>query len=119
MNAVNFLFSYPAVNDLSSLSRLIKQLLGDIEFEERESSNYVDGRYFSGHLGSIRVVLALSDESDHDDMTYWIAFKSDEIGEEDLITFTDTIVKEKLLPLKFRIARFESFGRVDEQRINY
>jgi hypothetical protein len=118
MNIVNFLFAYPAVNDLSSLSRLIKQALGDIEFEERESSNYVDGRYFSGHIGSITVVLALSDETDHDDLTYWIAFKSDEVAEEELITLTDAIMKEKLLPLNFKIARFESFGRVDERRIN-
>lgn len=119
MKTVNLLLGYPVANDLAVLAHRVSQVMNNIEFEERESSNYVDGRYFSGHADRIRVIVALSDEPDHGDLPYWIALSSTELSEHDIVAFADVTAKEKLIPNGFRVARFVSFGRLDEQRIDY
>lgn len=119
MAIVNLLSAYPSVNDLAHLSRQIEHALDGVEFEERESSNYIDGRYYSGNCDNVRIVVALSDETDHDDLPYWITLSSNEMDEGNLIAFANNIVKGNLLPYGFKVARFASFGRVDEQRIDY
>ena len=119
MNIVNLLSAFPSANNLADLSQKLDSVLGGMELEERESSNYVGGRYYSGHIGNIRMILALSDETDHDDLPYWIALSSNETTEDELITFADEMATARLLPAGLRVARFVSFGRVDEQRINY
>lgn len=119
MTVVNLLSAYPSVNDLAHLSRRIEQVLDGVKFEERESSNYIDGRYYSGDYDNVRIVVALSDETDHDDLPFWIALSSNQMDEGSLVAFTNNIVEENLLPQGFKVARFASFGRVDEQRIDY
>ncbi len=119
MKIVNLLFAYPKANDLAHLSRKVGEALGGLDLEERESSNYVDGRYFAGSIENIRIVLALSDETDHDDLPYWLALSSNEMPEVEIIAFADMISEEKLLPNGFCVSRFVYFARQDEQRIDY
>lgn len=41
-------------------------------FEERESSNYVDGHYFMHRSHELQIKIAEADESNFDDYHFWI-----------------------------------------------
>jgi hypothetical protein len=119
MPIISLLCAYPSVNDPAHLSRRAEEALDGLALAERESSNYVEGRYFSGRYRQVSIELALSDTIEHDDLPYWIAIASYEMSEDKLAAFADTLVREKLLPHGFKVARFINFGRFDEQRLDY
>lgn len=103
---------------LDDFAAIFFKAMDNDNYEERESSNYVDGRYFIGHVLSQKTIVALIDEEGFDDLMYWIFIecKSDDALSNQLL---DSIVKEKLLPLGFQVAKIENFGKKNMVRTNY
>ena len=119
MAIVNLLAAYPNANNLACISDRLSEAFGGLQLEERESSNYIGGQYYFGRMGAVEIVVALSDESDHDDLPYWIVLSSNEATDGELVVFADAVTRDKLIPIGFSVARFISFGRKEEQRIDY
>lgn len=120
MGSVDVLFDNPTVKTLSQFAAVIADVLEIAEFEQRESSNYIDEIYFRGRSGKIEIEAALTDDVDHEDLPYWLYLSSSEISEAKIIEFIDLKVIDELLPLGFEAARIESFGLLNkERRINY
>jgi hypothetical protein len=119
MQYVNLLGAFGNQVDLDSFVKAFFQAIEVVDYEERESGNYADGRYFRGGSGDIGFTISLSEEEDHDDLPCWIQVAADMPTSEVLVDVVDRMVREKALPEGFRIARMISLGKRDEQRIDY
>lgn len=92
--------------------------IGAETYEERESSNYVDGRYFKGTSGTTSATVSMAEEVDHADLPIWVQFIDDTVDEASLSQAVTSVIQTKLLPSGFKCARMLNFGRKDEQRID-
>lgn len=118
MNYFNLYCSDDFSQTLDDFARKLFKILGIETYEERDSSNYVDETYFVGHMPDRKVTVALIDEEGIDDLMYWVAMEN--ISDK---PYTDqqlnSFVKEKLLPLGFRVAKIENLGKRNMLRIDY
>ena len=62
----------PADTDLHSFAVFAFQLMGIVDFEERESSNYFEGIYFRHKSGELEVAVAYADFADIEGYRFWI-----------------------------------------------
>lgn len=119
MNYVNLLGALPGNDELDTFAKKFFDAFDVLVFEERESSNYVDGRYFKGRNGDLIFTISLSEEEDHTDLPYWVQVASEAIDKDTLLSTVDNVVHAKILPAGFRFARMINFGKHDEQRLDY
>ena len=116
MQYVNLLGMHPGCEGLRPFAKSFFDALGVSDGEERESGNYVDGYYLKGSHDGMVFTVALSDESAHEDLPYWIHISA-EVG--DLEAATSQLMRDKALPAGFRLAHIVNFGKRGEQRIDY
>ncbi len=119
MKYMNLLAAKGDRPDLIVFAREFFSALGVTDYEERESSFYPEERYFEGSDREVKFIVALSDETDHDDLPIWIHVTTELSGSTDLVSATDLLIQEKLSSQGFRFARLINFGMQDEQRIDY
>ncbi len=128
MMQVHLLLAHPSVSDLDEFLARISKVLGWPDLEERESSNYLEDRYFRGVVDGLEVMVCYAgslvsgnisdpDNDEQKDLPYWVELKSDLLSEPELIEAADAIVKMMLLPDGFLAARL-ILGRED-RRIDY
>ncbi len=116
---VNLLLSQDDGAGLEVVAAKFFTSIGVTAYEERESSNYVDGRYLKGEIGGLSITVSLSDEADHADLPVWVQLASDAVDREALDDEVSSIIQTKVLPSGFKCARMLNFGRKDERRIDY
>lgn len=92
--------------------------MGSFKISNRESSNYLDGFYFTGEIGTKTIGVQLSDSETNNDLPIWIDF-TDQATHGDLTAEVDAFVRNDLIPAGFKAARMENFGRSNEKRIDY
>jgi hypothetical protein len=102
---------------------LLSRSLGGLAFEERESSNYPpESRYWRARLGRVEVRV-MRDDLDHawdgDGLPFWLAIHLREGSERELLDLVDGLVRQRLLPLGFRVALVSRFGTLSEARSDY
>lgn len=95
------------------------EALGVIAYEERESSNYIGGRYFKGKSDAEFIVTASLADEEHADLPIWVQIFSDSLNEQSLRSIVDGLVQAKALSSGFTCARMINFGRIDEKRVDY
>jgi len=93
--------------------------LRNVRIEERESSNYVDGRYFRGQVDDISFTVSLSDLAENEDLHFLIQIKSDAADLEKLESVIDGMIRNKAKSAGFQFERILNFGRRDEYRVDY
>lgn len=93
--------------------------MGVSSFEERESGNYADGRYFRGANGLTVFTVALSDEPSNGDLPYWVHAKSNDGAPPSLDNYVDDLVRGKTIAEGFKFAKMIDFGKRTEVRIDY
>ncbi|MGA3187433.1 MAG: hypothetical protein ABSF22_10015 [Bryobacteraceae bacterium] len=118
MNFVNLLGSLPTVSALDAFARTFFDAVGVRGFEQRESSNFPEGRYFKGIKGDLHFKISLSDEAGHDDLPYWVQVSSG-IEADKLLMTVNSLVVEGALPRGFRLSRMIDFGKRSERRLDY
>jgi hypothetical protein len=119
MKYINLLINSEHKKNLKDFVTIFFDAINISAYEERHSSNYVDGHYFKGGSGPFVFTVAISDEEDHQGLPYWVQVRS-EIANSDIFELEiDNMVKDKLLPLGFKVARVLNFGKVEEQRFDY
>jgi hypothetical protein len=89
------------------------------QVEERESSNYVDGRYFRGSVGDVIFTVSLADLDGNEDLPFWIHVKSGALDSESLDSMINGIIHNKVMPGGFHFARMLNFGMRGERRVDY
>ena len=62
--------------DLRSFSSKVFEILEMADFEERESSNYVDGHYFRHKTNDLEIKITFADDSDLDRYRFWLPISS-------------------------------------------
>ncbi|WP_447728385.1 hypothetical protein [Sphingomonas koreensis] len=87
--------------------------LGRPDFQERESSNYVEGRYFEVHVGQFTLTVSYGD-SDEMDLPIWLLLD----GPDERIDAFAMKAADALSQAGFLVARLENFGRHDEMRVD-
>jgi hypothetical protein len=58
--------------DLAQAASAIFRCLGILEFEERESTNYISGRYFSAAREPLSFQVTVEDDQGFDDYDFWL-----------------------------------------------
>jgi hypothetical protein len=62
--------------DLQSFSSQVFAIFGIANFEERESSHYVDGHYFRSKTDDLQIKVTFTDDSDLDGYRFWLPISS-------------------------------------------
>ncbi len=94
--------------------------LADISFiEERESSNYIDGRYFRGKVNDITFTVSLADLVDNEKFPFYVLIESYEVDLDVLEAMIDGLIRNKAIPAGFKFARIFNFGKSDESFVDY
>lgn len=119
MNYINLLGALPTNDGLDIFAEKFFDAFDALVFEERESINYGDGRYFKGRNGDLIFTVSLSEEEDHADLPYRVQVASETIDKDTLLSTVNNVVHAKILPAGFRFARVINFGKHDEQRLDY
>jgi hypothetical protein len=65
-----------AEETLDQFAERLRPLLGIVELEQRDSSNYVNDKYFVGRALGLEIVFAQSDEEDLDGYEFWIYIRT-------------------------------------------
>ena len=65
---------------LEEFARRLFSRLGVARFEERESSNYVEGHYFQGIAVGIEITVAYADEQGLQDYRFWVSLQPEPPG---------------------------------------
>lgn len=119
MPSVDLLSVFAQEADLDNFAKAFFDVAQLLDYEERESSSHVEGRYFRAVHGEFSFLVAKSDELDHEDLPYWIQITNGVLEIEDLVCFADQLVRNVMIPAGFRVARVTDLGRRDEQRVDY
>jgi hypothetical protein len=93
--------------------------LGIDDGEERESGNSVDDYYLKGSLENMHFSVAISDEYAHEDLPYWVHISADLVAPDALDDAVSQLMRDKVLPMGFKLARIVNHGKRGEQRIDY
>ena len=110
-------FDLPGEVDLSSAAATVFHALGIVEFEERESSNYVDDQYFAARSEGVGYEISLSDDENAGDLRFWLTLEIEEIdgtAEARINALEDSVVG-KLGQVGARVARVQDFGKKTER----
>jgi hypothetical protein len=108
MYPVDLIANREGAESLKSFAAAFFDALGIAAHEERESDNYTGGAYFVGTDKGLEVNISISDDPRHEAMPYWI-----ELSTADALTL-ESRIRERLLPLGFRVARVLNFGEPTE-----
>jgi hypothetical protein len=115
MNRINLFASLHGDTTLEGFAGKLASSLGMPELHARESSNYLEGRYFQGEHQGLLIEVSLRDHVS-DALRYRIHIKSaaPDAGER-----VEDIVRQQLIPAGFACMRVMNFGREDEQLQQY
>jgi hypothetical protein len=61
----------------------VDQIIGPMRWTERQSSNYVDERYFSASVLALRITAAQADESEFSQYAFWLSIAPSVAGIQD------------------------------------
>ena len=121
MRHVDLLLSSRPGDDLEKVAGTIFDAIGVVDFEERHSENYYGGYYFLSRIafGAIEVRVMLGGDTDHQDLPFWLRLDMFREGQEFSDGYVDEIVRSKLIPSGFKVARMYDFGVLTEKRVDY
>jgi hypothetical protein len=120
MNAqhINFLAGGNPSHSLSEFAKSVYAEFRISDFEVRESSNYVDGFYFTAVSGSRIFKVMLSNSETHLDLPYWLRVSRID-GSEPFSTGEIDAIGKQLVQNGYKVARIVNPGQKDELRFDY
>ncbi len=95
--------------------------LGCSHFEERESSNYVDERYFRCFTLGLEITVAKADSAEFADYDFWVCFEPESgcSSDQDFLDGLTDCVARKLVLCGHQVVRPLDFSRVDSGAVLY
>lgn len=119
MQYFNLLCAHADKPSLYEFAEAFFDAMGIVDGQERESSNYIEGRYFKGSRDGAEFTVSLSDEEGNEDLPVWVQVAANLDADGALDDALSCVIRERLLAAGFRVARMVNFGKRDEQRIDY
>jgi hypothetical protein len=119
MQYIDLLGALNGGNDLDVFVKQFFAVVAASKVEERESSNYVDGRYFRGRVGDASFTVSLADYDGNEDLPFWVHIKSDTPDLETFTSMIDELIRNKAMPSGFHFALILNFGAHDAHRVDY
>jgi len=95
--------------------------LGCGPFEERESSNYLDERYFRCFALGLEITVAAADDDEFGDYDFWVSFEPEGgcSGDEGFLVGLTDCAARKLALCGHQVVRPLDFGRADSGAVLY
>lgn len=119
MESINLLGALNAENDLDVFATQFFAVVDATQIEERESSNYVDGRYFRGRVADVSFKVSWADLAGNEDLPFWIRIESDVPDSAILASMIDELIRSKAMLAGFHFARMLNYGTRNESRFDY
>ena len=119
MQHVNLLCAHAGTPSLREFAEAFFDVIGVVDGQERESSNYAEGCYFKGSHDGAEFTLALSDDEDNEDLPFWVQITLNTTESARLEDAVSRLARERLIGAGFRVALMVNFGKRYEQRIDY
>ncbi len=114
--SIHIVATHPRNVDLDSFAAAFFRALELSDFIERESSNYVDERYFRGKKDKLIVEISHTDDEYLDAEAYDIWIDADYLDPE---KFVDGLVMEKLKPNGFLVTKLKPSPTSGYERFDY
>lgn len=114
---VFLLLSADASLDLSGFSEKFFALIGAHDVELRESSNYLGGEYFRAFGEGVRYTVSLNDEAEFGEFAFSVQIEDQLVPREEFARAVDVLIKTKLLPCGYGVARLENAGQKNQYLI--
>lgn len=116
---VNLLCAHAETTSLREFAEAFFDAAGIVDGQERESSNYAEGRYFRGSHEGAEFTVSQSDEEGNEDLPFWVQVVANVSADGTLEDAVNRVARERLIAAGFRVARMVNFGKRGEQRIDY
>ena len=117
----NLLIKKTGSQALDAFVAEFSERLGCSPFEERESSNYLEERYFRCFALGLEITIAKADSADFGDYDFWICFEPESgcSSNQDFLDGLTDCVARKLALCGHQIVRPLDFSRVDSGAVLY
>lgn len=97
--------------DLTGFAEKFFAAIGARDVEERESGNYLGGSYFRAVGEGFCFTVSLNDESEFGEFAFAIQVQAKKVQREEFVRAIDTLMKGKVLPCGYAVARLENAGQ--------
>jgi hypothetical protein len=87
---MSILIKKRAVETLDEFVAVIDKIIGPMKWEEHDSANYLDNRYFLASAVALEVKVAIADDAEFTDYDYWIIIDVSVAGVSEL-SFLDGV----------------------------
>jgi hypothetical protein len=112
-----------AGESLPEFASRVFSILNISKFEERQSANYVEGRYFRGLVLGVAVDIAIADCSRFQDLSFWVTFEVDfrapSIDDDTFLAGLADLTARILVIQGYEVFKDERPGRIDSQWFKY
>jgi hypothetical protein len=115
LNRIHLFIDFPGEDSLDTVASALAATLGMPSLSVRESSNYLEGRYFHGKHQDLDIEVSLCDPV-FSTLRYRLQIRS---AAADSGQQVDEIVRRQLMPVGFICKRVQNLGRVDQQVLDY
>lgn len=103
--------------DLSGFAEKFFAVIGAHDVEVRESSNYFNGEYFRAVCEGMRFTVSLNDEAELGGFAFSVQIEGQLVPREEFARVVDVLIKTKLLPCGYGVARLENAGQKNQYLI--
>ncbi|MGL4575128.1 MAG: hypothetical protein ACRCV9_10105 [Burkholderiaceae bacterium] len=105
-------FDFAAATELRPGAVAAFRAIGALDFEERETTNYINEQYFYASVGKVQYEVALADDEDAGGMRFWLAIEHGS-GSLDRSEFESLVnaTADKLKACGARVARVHDLGK--------
>jgi hypothetical protein len=103
--------TYKKATDLDQFAKAFFATAKVDDYEERESSNYIDGYYFKGRQGETVYIVYIDDE--FEDTSFVVSIE----GGNDLEAIVNHSVRSSLIPAGFCFKRILNYGSMADQHL--
>ena len=109
----NLLVKGDSKQSLGAFVGSLSQSIGQMNWEERQSSNYVEERYFRSFVLGLELTAALADDNEFKDFEFWLCLQPEPgcRGDEPFLDGLGDCVARKLAQQGYQVIRPFNIGR--------
>lgn len=107
-----------AATSLDQFASTVFSLVGVESFQERESSNYISGYYFTGASSKHTFKVMLSDGAISEQLPFWLRMSAAN-GTNSISDDEINSVARRLVEHGYRVAMLSNIGLENEKRVDY
>ncbi len=115
---VELLFAFEREISLKDCAKRFFRATEIPQYEERNSSNYVDETYYKAQTEAFICKLSFADVEGYEYLPFSASFQLADYETDSAIQIIETLAKTRLLPAGFHVARIADPNKPHSQRFN-